>query len=110
MICPLVLLAQPALGADLHVSPSGNDSNPGTAAQPHRTLTAARNAVRLMNTAMTDDIVVHLHGGEYALTQTVVFEPQDSGSGGHKVIYRAAPGETPIIKGGRRSDGELVAS
>lgn len=100
LLCLLIAFAQPALGAELHVSPSGNDSNPGSADRPLRSLMAARNAVRRINTAMDDDIVVYLHGGRYELTRTVVFGPPDSGRGGNKVIYCAAPGEIPILTGG----------
>jgi len=96
----LVSLAQPALGMEFHISPSGNDSNPGSAGQPLRTLTAARNAVRRMNTGMKGDTRVYLHSGEYGLSEAVVFDPRDSGHGGHKVIYCAPPGEKPVLTGG----------
>ena len=100
VFCLLGLLIQPVLATDFHISPSGNDSYPGSADKPFRTLTAARNAVRKINTAMNGDIVVYLHDGQYALTEPVTFEPQDSGQNGHKVIYRASPGEAPVLMGG----------
>src|SRR5215472_17628503 len=37
----LVLAVVPALGADYYVATTGSDSNPGTSAQPFRTLTYA---------------------------------------------------------------------
>ena len=51
---------------------------------------------------MDADIVVYLHDGEYALRETVMFEPRDSGRGGNKVIYCAAPGSSPVLTGGVR--------
>ena len=44
--------------AELHVSPNGDDRNPGTAAAPFRTVGRAREAVRGINGRMTGDIVV----------------------------------------------------
>ncbi|NLX13479.1 MAG: hypothetical protein GXY44_07480 [Phycisphaerales bacterium] len=89
----------------LHVAPDGNDDNPGTAAKPFATLRQARDAVRKINQNMTDDIVVILHGGVYTLRETLIFESQDSGTGGHKIVYRAARGQTPVISGGKAITG-----
>ncbi len=98
----LVLLVQAVPGAEFHIAPSGNDSNPGSADKPFGSLTAARNAVRRINAAMNEDIVVYLHDGEYALREPVTFEPRDSGHNGHKVIYRPATDEVPVLTGGIR--------
>lgn len=100
LFCRVFFLIQPLSGAEFHISPSGNDSGPGSADQPFRSLTAARNAVRKINTAMNADIVVYLHDGEYVLTEPVTFEHRDSGHGGHKVIYCASPDEAPVLTGG----------
>jgi hypothetical protein len=86
--------------ADLHVSPTGDDRNPGTQAQPIRTLAHARDLVRRMNQRMTGDITVWLAGGTYRLAEPFVLGAQDSGSGGHNIIYAAMEGQTPIISGG----------
>lgn len=85
-----------------YVSPMGSDENPGTAERPFRTLERARQAVRQINSAMTENIVVVLRGGMYPIEQTLTFGPDDSGMNGHYVIYQAAPGETPVLSGGRR--------
>jgi len=34
-----------------------------------------------------------------------VFEPDDSGTGGHRVIYKGRAGENPVISGGRAIRG-----
>jgi hypothetical protein len=78
------------------VAPTGSDSNPGTMAEPFKTITRARDVVRTVNASMTDDITVYLRGGTYNLTETLKFDPTDSGSG-HKISYRAYPGKTPVI-------------
>jgi hypothetical protein len=98
-------MIQPVAAAEFHVSPSGNDLNPGSADKPFRTLMAGRDAARRINTAMNEDIVVYLHRGEHVLTEPVTFEPRDSGHGGHKVVYCASPGEAPILTGGTRVTG-----
>ena len=69
----------PALhAADLHVSPSGKDSNPGTQAAPYRTIGAARDAARKL--AGKEPVTVHLADGVYYLPETLVFTPADSGT------------------------------
>lgn len=88
-----------------YVSPNGNDSNPGTDAQPFRNLTAARDAVRATNKNMTQDIVIYLRGGTYHLDQTLLFEAKDSGTNGHNIIYKSYQGEKVSLCGGRKITG-----
>jgi hypothetical protein len=100
----ILLLSLPATAADqpaFHVATSGSDDNPGTAEKPFATLDRARRAVRAINANMTGDVVVTVHGGVYRISQTLAFAAADSGTGGHEVIYRAAPGESPEVSGGR---------
>jgi hypothetical protein len=101
----VALGCQVATAADFHVAPNGNDADPGTAAKPFATLERARKAVRQINRGMKEDIVVVLRGGTYRLDQTIDFGPEDSGTGGHNVIYRAQAGETPILSGGKPVTG-----
>jgi hypothetical protein len=98
-----VVTSAPAV--ELYVSPGGNDRNPGTKAKPFATIAHARDAVAKINDKMTEDITVYLLGGTYELSSSVVFGPADSGNNGHKVIYKAFPGETPIISGGKAIKG-----
>jgi hypothetical protein len=51
------------------------------------------------------DIVVEVAGGTYRLERPVTFGAEDSGRDGHRVIYRARPGETAVLSGGRRVEG-----
>ena len=91
--------------ATYYVSPNGSDSNPGTESAPFLTIAQAQNTVRTINGAMTGDIVVYLRGGSYAQGSTLAFTQADSGMNGNKVIYKAYPGETPIISGGLLETG-----
>ena len=89
----------------LHVSPSGDDRHPGTAAQPLRTLEGARAAVRELKRAgglPADGVEVRIHAGEYAVREPVILTREDSGEPGRPVVYRAAgPGETRLFGGVR---------
>jgi hypothetical protein len=88
-----------------YVSPLGNDWNPGTELQPFKTLEKARDAVRTLNGRMMNDITIYLRGGEYQLCMPVVFDQRDSGTNRFTVIYRAYPGERPVVTGGQRITG-----
>ncbi len=80
----------------------GMTANAGNEAAPFRTLERARTVVRGLTAGMTGDIVVYLRGGVYSLTNTLTFDAQDSGANGFEVVYRAYPGETPVLSGGQR--------
>lgn len=109
----LVLLAgcsrvSPAPLADVFVSPSGSDSASGTADAPLRTLDAARLLVRRITAAhpsRTTPIVVLLQAGTYPLTETLTFQPEDSGTEEAPVVYRAAEGQEVVVSGGTRIEG-----
>ncbi len=91
----------PAAQAAFYVDPaSGSDGNDGSEAKPFQTIQRARDAVREINGDMTGDITVYLRGGLYPLTEPVQFNEADSGSNGFHVVYRAYPGEEPVISGG----------
>jgi len=107
-IAVAVLLApemKPASGSEaqakFYVSPSGSDRNPGTRESPFRTVGQARDAVRGVNRGANSDIIVELSAGTYRLAGPLTFGSEDSGTGGHRVIYRAAPGAMTVISGGR---------
>lgn len=100
MAPPLVL---PDADPAFHVATNGSDGNPGTAAQPFRTIAKARDAAREARLAMTaprQPITVMLHGGTHRLTQPLVLEARDHGS-----VFRAFAREQPVISGGRPVTG-----
>jgi Fibronectin type III domain/Right handed beta helix region len=85
---------------DIYVSPNGDDSHAGTQESPIRTLQHARDLARSRSRAMESDLTVHLGAGTYRLSEPFVLEPQDSGTGGHNLVFKGEPGLRPIISGG----------
>jgi len=80
------------------VSPSGNDSGPGSPQQPFRSLERAQQAVRAANADA--DVVVTLGTGVFRLGRPLHFGAEDGGQAGHSVTWRAADGARPVISGG----------
>ena len=96
-------------GKALFVAPDGDDSNPGTFAQPLRTVARARDLVRSKNGTMTADMTVYLRGGTYPQSSTLVFTNADSGSHGFHVKYVAYSDERPLLTGGQPIKGWKVS-
>lgn len=98
----ILLFAAVALAAhaQLYVSPSGNDANPGTEARPVRTLPHARDLARAQKVS-----TVILTGGVYQLSEPLRLGPEDSG-----VTYEGAKtGPPAVISGGIRVTGWKLA-
>ncbi len=91
--------------AQIHVSPRGDDSNPGTQELPIRTLEHAAQLARNVKHNATGDVTVRLAGGVYSLTQPLALGPDDSGVNRHNIVYIAEPGQHPIVSGGLRIRG-----
>lgn len=98
-ICPVLM------AAEFYVAPTGSDQNPGTKAKPFKSITAARDAVAKINARMTGDITVHIAKGLYQLNEPLVFDANDSGNNGHKVIYKSFADHEPIVSGGKAIGG-----
>ncbi|MBR2354152.1 MAG: right-handed parallel beta-helix repeat-containing protein [Clostridia bacterium] len=71
-----------------HVSIYGNDNNMGTAEAPFRTINHAAQI------ALAGD-TVRVHEGTYREW----VKPENGGTENNRIVYEAAPGEHPIIKG-----------
>ena len=89
-----LMSAAPAAHAateDVYVSTHGSDHAPGTAGRPVRTLERARDLVRSRHPA--GDLTVHIASGVYRLSSPLDLGAQDSGGGGHRMIWQglAAP-------------------
>lgn len=92
--------------ADFYISPTGNDSGSGSAAEPFATLARARDAVRgLKKSISARNITVEIAGGVYRLGETVVFGLDNSAPEGKRVIYKAAEGESPVFSAGKKVSG-----
>lgn len=82
----------------LHVSPTGDDKNPGTVERPVRTLTHAQALVRASNAKA--DVTVEVAAGAYRLDKPLVFTAADGGQAGKRVTWRGQAGVRPLISGG----------
>jgi hypothetical protein len=97
--------------ATFYVATDGNDAwsghlpaaNADKSDGPLATLAAARDAIRKLKAGgpLTQPVTVMVRGGTYYLGETLVLEPQDSGTADGPISYLAYPGETPVISGGR---------
>ncbi len=112
LVAALLALNAPSLPApqappaDFYVAPDGSDTNPGTAEKPFASLARAQRAVRrILRDGLRSDVLVLVRGGLHALTEPLVFGPQDSGTQAFSVTYAACPGETVVVSGGRAIGG-----
>lgn len=83
--------------ATYYVSADGDDSDPGTEGQPFATINKAKNVI-VGTTGNTVEIMDD--GGVFYLAEPVDFNELDSGASGAVNLYRAQPGDTPVISGG----------
>jgi hypothetical protein len=99
----------------LHVAPDGNDAHSGKLQRPNAektdgplaTLSGARDAIRRLKAQgpLKEAVTVVIAAGTYPLAETIVFEPQDSGTPEAPIVYRAAEGARPVFTGGRKISG-----
>jgi hypothetical protein len=104
----LKLEPQPAAALTLHVSPTGSDSQSGSAEKPFSSLERARQeirALRRIGTLKSGGVDVIVHGGEYPVSRTFALGAEDSGAEKAPIRYRAASGEKPLLRGGVRVKG-----
>ncbi len=98
--------------ANFYVSPDGSDSFSGTQALvdidetdgPFRTIQRAQKAVRELKKKTNKDIKVMIRRGTYHLKEPVVFNLEDSGKKGQKIIFKNYPDEKPVITTGVNID------
>lgn len=92
-----------------YVAEHGNDRWSGTRADattdgrdgPFATLERARDAIRALKHRPDGGVEVVVRGGHYARNAPFVLEPEDSGSSGSPIVYRAADREVVTISGMR---------
>jgi hypothetical protein len=99
----LALCAAPVV---FHVSPQGSDT---AETGPFASLERARDAVRALKRSqggtLRQPVHIEVQGGTYTLSRPLRFTPEDSGTAECPVTYAAAPGERPLISGGRTISG-----
>jgi hypothetical protein len=98
------LFFQHAGAADIYVALTGNDHNPGTAAQPVATLQAAlrqaRELRRVNDPAIAGGIHIIISGGTYFLDEPIFIRPEDAGTADSPTIIEAQQGAKPVFSGG----------
>ena len=96
-----------ACATGFHVSPAGNDANPGTREEPLATLMGARDAVRKFKQAgpLGEAVTIHVRAGTYTLEQPVKFTQGDSGTTNASINYLAERGAVVRLTGGREVAG-----
>lgn len=76
----------------------GDDTYSGAKEEPFKTIGKAKDFVREWSKTNTNqNMTVWLSGGQYRLSETVVFGLEDGTAPGHTITYSAIPGETPVI-------------
>ena len=96
----MALLGGQAMAAELFVSPSGSDSNPGTKNKPLQTPGGARDMVRASGKLGKEPVTVSFLPGTYSLTERLVFGPEDSGTEKAPVVYRSLEEGKAVFSGG----------
>ena len=104
VVVSLMLLSCACLSADIryHVAVSGDDSNPGTRAEPFATIHRAQAAIRdhKESRKLHEPVEVLVHAGTYRLQEPLTFTPADSGTADAPITYRAAEDGEVILSGG----------
>lgn len=86
----------------IYLSPTGNDSSPGTKEQPLATLTAACDKAGEIRKSGKADGAVEIIAlpGEYFLMQPLYLSPEDSGSDNSPLVIKAQEGTKAVFSGG----------
>jgi parallel beta-helix repeat protein len=98
----LCLILPAVFTAEIFVSPSGNDSNPGTRDLPFKTLERAREESRAVRArgAATKAITIWMRGGTYFRTRTFTLGKSDAGSPDAPLVISAYGNESVRVSGG----------
>jgi hypothetical protein len=90
----------------IHVSPHGNDANPGTADQPLASLARAMDLVRdtRHNKGGEANVRILLREGTYRIAEPVLISSEHTPGPG-KLLISAEPGKRVVISGGRPITG-----
>ena len=91
-------------GADLFISPDGNDKHLGTKTKPFATLPHTQKAARAEHAKNPQDgVTVTLLPGRHRLTEPLVFDSADSGTAEAPIVYQSE-GDAEISGGTRITD------
>ena len=102
-LCLLGIFGAHSFAAEIYVSPSGDDLNPGTKERPLKTFLGASDKVRAIKA--DGDITVYFRNGYYYFTEPVKLTIEDSGSENRKITFRSYQNETPVFTSGVQVKG-----
>lgn len=98
----VVFTLGPLAAAEIYLSPSGNDGNPGTLEQPFRTLEKAQDHVRaLILSGLKEDVTVFLRGGTYTMDKTLVLGFPDTPGPEYALTIQSYQDEVPVLSSGK---------
>ena len=90
----------------IHLSPTGDDANPGTAGQPVASPHKARElAGERIKAGLKEPVEVIFAAGTYRMDAPLELRPEDSGTAEFPVTWKAADGAKVILSGGRAITG-----
>ncbi|HEX3779545.1 MAG TPA: hypothetical protein VHX38_07735 [Pseudonocardiaceae bacterium] len=110
LVAAAVLTGAPTAAAatpnTLYVAPNGAGTACSITAPCGLTSGRSRADAMARSAAATyGDIDIDLLGGTYRLSSTLRLGPQDSGQRGHTIVFRAAPGQDPVLSGAQKITG-----
>lgn len=92
--------------AEFYVSPSGNDSGPGTREKPFASVRQALKAAEaVFQKDGNENCTVWLEGGTYLISEPLTLRSNQLVNQEGNLTIRALPGENPVISGGKPVTG-----
>ncbi|HZH94316.1 MAG TPA: right-handed parallel beta-helix repeat-containing protein [Flavisolibacter sp.] len=87
----------------MYVSPLGTEDGTGSKDKPFGSVEAAQAKIRALKKSghLTGPLFVNLGKGSYKITRPLEFKPEDSGTEGSPITYRAEEGDTVTFHGGK---------
>jgi len=91
----------------IYVAVSGNDSNLGTKEQPLASLTGALQKLKEFRVSknLNEPVEIIIGGGNYFLTEPLLFGVDDSGTEESPLVFKAEEGAFPVFYGGKKIEG-----
>ena len=96
-----------ASGIKIYVAETGKDSNTGSKELPLASMNGALAKLQALKTSrnLIEPVEIIVGNGEYFITEPLVLGPEDSGTLGVPVIFKAEEGAHPIFYGGKKIHG-----
>lgn len=90
---------------NIYVSHDGDNNNEGTAQAPLKSITAARDKIRVLKKENNYSYTVYVESGEYYIEEPIIFEAKDGGSDAYPITYKADG--NVILKGSYKIDADM---